>query len=218
MMYWNTVEPKLRAVLLQMMDEPLFGMFRLVGGTSLSLQLGHRMSTDIDLFTDAAYGSVDFKLIDTYLREHFEYVSPPWDNESPGMGRGYIVGATAADEDLMKIDLYYTDQFIQPVITSGNVRMATLEEIAAMKIDIVQREARKKDFWDIHEILDSCNMEQMIALHEARYPYAHDADAIYSGLTDFRNADDDLDPICLKGKHWELIKLDIVTAVESLKK
>ena len=29
--------------------------FRLVGGTSLSLQIGHRMSVDIDLFTDAVY-------------------------------------------------------------------------------------------------------------------------------------------------------------------
>ncbi len=34
-----------------------FAPFRLVGGTSLSLRYGHRMSDDIDLFTDAEYGS-----------------------------------------------------------------------------------------------------------------------------------------------------------------
>lgn len=38
--------------------------FRLVGGTALSLQLGHRMSVDIDLFTDAPYRSVDFTAIE----------------------------------------------------------------------------------------------------------------------------------------------------------
>ncbi len=48
--------------------EVLMGMqsldsFRLVGGTALSLLIGHRMSIDIDMFTDAPYGSVDFTLI-----------------------------------------------------------------------------------------------------------------------------------------------------------
>ncbi|UZJ63260.1 nucleotidyl transferase AbiEii/AbiGii toxin family protein [Sphingobacterium sp. KU25419] len=31
--------------------------------------------------------------------------------------------------------------------------MATVEEIIAMKIDVVQRTGRKKDFWDIHALL-----------------------------------------------------------------
>jgi len=42
--------------------------FRLVGGTSLSLQFQHRQSNDIDLFTDNHYGSVDFSVIDSFLR------------------------------------------------------------------------------------------------------------------------------------------------------
>ncbi|WP_316844331.1 nucleotidyl transferase AbiEii/AbiGii toxin family protein [Pedobacter psychrodurus] len=48
--------------------------FRLVGGTALSLYLGHRLSVDIDLFTDAAYGSIDFDLIEEFLRVKFPYV------------------------------------------------------------------------------------------------------------------------------------------------
>lgn len=58
-LYWNTVAPILESVLQDIINEPLFSSFRLVGGTSLSLQLGHRMSVDIDLFTDAEYGSID---------------------------------------------------------------------------------------------------------------------------------------------------------------
>ncbi len=38
---------------------------------------------------------------------------------------------------------------------------------------------------------------------------------IVKKLTDFDMADTDFDPICLKGKHWELIKLDIVESVEN---
>ena len=49
------------------MGASIFEPFRLVGGTSLSLQIGHRMSVDIDLFTDAAYGTIDFEKIETFL-------------------------------------------------------------------------------------------------------------------------------------------------------
>ncbi len=50
----------------------------------------------------------------------------------------------------------------------------------------------------------------MIALHKQRYPYTHDENQIRKNFTDFKNADDDFDPVCLKGKHWEIIKLDII--------
>ena len=68
-LYWNTVSPILKEVLLNLMNEPFFNPFRLVGGTALSLQIGHRMSVDIDMFTDAAYGSIDFDAIKSYLEK-----------------------------------------------------------------------------------------------------------------------------------------------------
>lgn len=59
-LHYDTVTPTLRKILSLLMDEPLFNPFRLVGGTNLSLRLGHRKSIDIDLFTEAQYGSLDF--------------------------------------------------------------------------------------------------------------------------------------------------------------
>ncbi|WP_341834041.1 hypothetical protein WJU16_13585 [Chitinophaga pollutisoli] len=61
-------------------------------------------------------------------------------------------------------------------------------------------------------------MEKMIQLHGERYPFGHHVNAVCEGLSNFQNADDDLTPICLKGKDWELIKLDIAIAVESFVK
>ena len=60
-LHYNTVSKTLIKCLKELMKEPLLDNFILVGGTSLSLQLGHRISIDIDLFTDSPYGSVDFK-------------------------------------------------------------------------------------------------------------------------------------------------------------
>jgi hypothetical protein len=92
--------------------------------------------------------------------------------------------------------------------------MATIEEIIAMKIDIVQRGGRKKDFWDLHEVIERYPLSKMIQLHNQRYPYSHDKQAIMDNFINFDAADDDFDPICLRGKYWELIKLDLINCIK----
>lgn len=74
MLYYNTVNEHLIGYLKTLMSSEVFNSFRLVGGTALSLQLGHRTSVDIDLFSDLEYGSIDFKIIDTFLKSEFKYV------------------------------------------------------------------------------------------------------------------------------------------------
>ena len=85
-----------------------------------------------------------------------------------------------------------------------------------MKLDIVQRKARKKDFWDLHELLHHFSLAHMIELHSMRYPHTHESELLISNLTEFNHAEDDFDPICVRGKHWELIKLDIARAAAQL--
>jgi len=72
-LHWNTVSLLLKDILLDLMHEKLFSSFRLVGGTALSLQIGHRMSVDIDLFTDSEYSSVDFAGIKKFLENKYTY-------------------------------------------------------------------------------------------------------------------------------------------------
>lgn len=71
MLHYNTVTSLLRETLDILMSEDLFSPFRLVGGTNLSLRLGHRMSDDIDFFTDAEYGSLHFKAFENFLETRF---------------------------------------------------------------------------------------------------------------------------------------------------
>ncbi len=189
------------------MEADAFKTFRLVGGTSLSLQIGHRISVDIDLFTDAAYDSIDFNAADKYLRSNFEYVDTS-DYRPVGIGTAYYIGNSK--DECIKLDIYYTDSFIRPAIEIAEIRMATIEEIIAMKVDVISRSGRKKDFWDIHELSDDFSIDEMIALHKERYPYSHNEQEIRASFINFVNADDDFEPICLSGKYWELIKLDIV--------
>ena len=209
-LYWNTVNDKLREILELIMACPLFDRFRLVGGTSLSLQLGHRISVDLDLFTEAPYGSIDFEAIDQFLREHFRYVSTI--GSAIGGGTSYLIGET--EEESVKLDLYYTNEFIQPALELDGIRLATVEEIIAMKLDVISRRGRKKDFWDVHELIDRYSVDEMVVFHQTRYPWSDDRDQILANMVNFSFADEDFDPNCLRGKHWEVIKLDIVKWTE----
>lgn len=179
--------------------------FRLVGGTALSLLIGHRISVDIDLFTDAQYGSVDFKIIYKDFKNRLKYVSPEkWVNET--MGNSCFAGNN--NSETVKLDLFYTDPFVFPIIEIESLRISSIEEIIAMKLDIIGRGGRKKDFWDIHALLDKFQFSEMLDMYEKRYPFSFSRKEIKESVKIFENADQDPDPNCLLGKHWQLIKLD----------
>ncbi len=206
-LHYNTVSPLLRDVLSQLMAQPEFTPFCLVGGTSLSLQLGHRISIDIDLFTDAPYGSLDFHAIQSKLRSMFPYCQGDC-GDIVGMGASYIIGNSAFDS--IKLDLFYTDPFIRPIKAIDNIRIASIEDIIAMKLDVIGRKGRKKDFWDLHELHDKYAIADMLTLYAERYPYNHTREELLLGLTNFSLADTDPEPNCLRSKAWPLIKLDFM--------
>lgn len=210
-LYWNTIKPLLKDILGEIIVEDIFTPFRLVGGTSLSLQIGHRMSVDIDLFTDNEYGSIDYVAIKDFLENKYSYCSSRnLDNVS--FGTYFEVGNSK--DDFVKIDLYYTDEFIENPIILENIRMATANEIIAMKLDVILRGGRKKDFWDLHYYLDKMSLDEMISLFKKRYPYNDDFTKIKKQLVNFDLADTDFEPICLLGKSWEIIKLDFYEYID----
>ncbi|XCF04798.1 nucleotidyl transferase AbiEii/AbiGii toxin family protein [Tamlana crocina] len=206
MLHYNTVNDLLKDSLILLMSAKELESFRLVGGTALSLQIGHRESIDIDLFSDLPYGSIDFDTIQRFLESNFAFVDH-LENIPVALGKSYFIGTDA--ENTIKLDVFYTDPFIQDPLIEDGIRMATLEEISAMKLDVIQRGGRKKDFWDLHELFNSYSLKNMLALHEQRYPHTHDRYLILKNFVEFKPADDDFDPICFLGKHWEFIKDDI---------
>ena len=86
------------------MDEPIFNPFRLVGGTNLSLRLGHRKSVDIDLFSDSEYGSLDFGKFENFLKSNFPYYDNRDHTSVVGFGRSYYIGPSM--KDCIKLDVH----------------------------------------------------------------------------------------------------------------
>ena len=204
-LYLNTVSDHLWNALNKLMADTAFDTFRLVGGTSLSLQLGHRESIDIDLFTDAPYGSIDFEMLQEVILGLFPYVDKTFKG-AVGMGTSFFVGET--EKNSIKLDLFYTDPFVYPLLKEKGIRFSCVNEISAMKLEVVGQGGRKKDFWDLHEILESRSLESLIDSYMKRYPYGYSKEDMLKKLLDFSVAENDFTPNCFKNKEWELIKLD----------
>lgn len=204
--YRETVSDLLWEQLVLLMGIKDLGSFRLVGGTSLSLLLGHRMSVDIDMFTDVEYEGIDFPHIYRILKKELPYVSKEkWVNKT--MGNSCFIGRDK--EQIVKLDMFYTDPFVYPLISYEGTRISSLEEIASMKLEVISRGGRKKDFWDVHALLEQFTLEELLGFYQKRYPFSSTKEEVVLQLVNFEKADHDMDPLCLKGKHWELIKLDL---------
>jgi hypothetical protein len=209
-LYWEVTPEILRKVLNKLMLFKELCSFRLVGGTSLNLQLGHRISDDIDMFTDMEYGQADFKCINALLEKNFTYVGKGTvDDFNLGLMR--LVGDSP--EDCVKVDFFYTDLFIRPEVEIEGVRLAHIEDILASKLKIIAGGGRKKDFWDLSELFEHYQIDTALDIFKEKFPWSDPADVL-KGLTNFTRADDMEDPKCVKGKVWELIKLDMEEMVD----
>lgn len=124
----ETVSPRLIRCLKTIMQSDIFKDFNLVGGTCLSLQLGHRRSIDIDLFTAIDYGSMNTTAMKVFLQENFPYSENLDSLDQPALGYSVRIGESPAD--CIKADFFYTENFIFPVKQTDGIRLADIREIA----------------------------------------------------------------------------------------
>ena len=215
-LHYNTVSKPLLECLQKLMANASFNDFVLVGGTALSLQLGHRMSVDIDLFTAIDYGSMNLEDIKYALCDTFPYTDCLDNLNGRNLGYSVYIGNTKAES--IKLDMYYTENFIAPVEQQDGLRLASVQDIAAMKMQAIVNSKRKKDFWDIHELLEHFTLEELIQFGLQRNPYTLTEDDILDSLCHSVELTQDNIIECLKGKYWELIIEDLRTEADRYKK
>lgn len=162
--------------------------FYLVGGTSLALQIGHRNSIDIDLFTNVTFETSE--LIEL-LRESFK-VEVAYQKSTNNLFT-FI--------DNIKTDFIRHDYTLikQPQIEEG-ITLLGLEDIAAMKVNaIINSGKRLKDFVDIYFLLEHFSLNEIISFFETKYPHMNPLIALKS-LSYFNDIDPEMDPPKMKVK------------------
>ena len=215
-LYYNTISPTLMNALTKLMREKAFDDFRLVGGTALALQLGHRLSVDIDLFTDMGYGSMNRQEIATSLQRAFPHIEGLEKLQSDAPGYTFYCGENVSD--IVKLDLFYTDPFLYPAIIDGDLRFANTRDIAAMKILAFSNTSRGKDYWDIHELMKHFSLYEMLHFATERFPYSVDINAVVHKLANVPMEINDPSIISLKDDYWEFVVEDIRAEAQKLLK
>lgn len=200
MLHYETVSPHLLSVLKRIQQLPEISTFRLVGGTSLSLQIGHRISVDIDLFTDKFF---DIAGLQETLNGTFDSFEVVWANKN---------GFVSMIEDI-KVDFFdWHIPFIKDAITADGICLADKEDIAAMKLEAITTRKEKKDFIDIAFLLELYNLTDLLSAHKTKYPYMSTKFVIESLLAvDF--ADNTELPKMTIPYNWENTKSLIVKTV-----
>ena len=217
MLNYNTVTPFLKEVLATLMQAPQLEIFQLTGDTSISLQQGHRLAMGIELAVDREnFHLVDWPSIDKYFNKTFPYVeacAQPRDWHYSD--RSVFLGDS--QNKRVKVDLFRTERFITEGETIDGIRFASLEDLAAMKLNAVNYGGRMRDFWDLHELWGTnFSAEGLVFAHRKHYDPGADCNRLIQQLTNFELADRDLPPVCLRGKHWELIKSEFMDVFHDL--
>jgi predicted nucleotidyltransferase component of viral defense system len=199
------------------MASKAFDDLYLVGGTALALQRGHRISIDIDMFTNALYGEMKTDEIKSALVEMFPYVDRLERLDETLMVYSLFVGNSS--DDCVKLDICYDESPIFPLVHVEGIRMVSEKDIAAMKLNaIAQDKQRKKDFWDIHDLLETYSIEEMASFALKRFPWSLTLDNIIDGFKRLPLLNDYSEIRCLKGKYWEFVVEDLMEQIPLLEK
>jgi hypothetical protein len=163
-----------------------------VGGTSLALQCGHRLSIDLDFFSTDLIDYEDF-----YLN-----LKPLGKVEMVSRSK-YINCFYINDIKVDFVSLPY--KWLENPIIEDSIRLAGLKDIAAMKLSAITNRGSKKDFIDIALLIDRLGLSEMISLYHEKYPDGS-AMMVMRSLVYFEDAEHQSDPIMLMPYNWNNVK------------
>lgn len=196
MLQTNAVRPELLELLSGLMQEEKFTHFVLVGGTSLALQLGHRISVDIDLFGNEEIEEVTFI------------------HQLKKMGRVNVLKKSKniliTSINGIKVDFVnYPYHWLEKPSIVDSIRLASTKDIAAMKLNAIAGRGSKKDFIDLYYLLTYFSLDQLISFYIEKYPDGSEF-MVRKSLTYFDDAEYEETPILLDNINWQTIKSSLL--------
>ena len=195
MLQYRTIAPDTLELLKKLSTEKMFSELRLVGGTALALQYGHRSSIDLDFFGKV---EADSDSITEMLKTHGEL-------------RIYKVSKNINIYSVngIKVDIVnYSYPWIDEPIVEEGLILASPKDIAAMKINAIEGRGTKKDFIDVNELLKHFTLQQILDFHSEKYPDASVLRSIMS-LSYFEDAEEQPMPKMFTSDTWDRIKDNI---------
>lgn len=193
-MYTNTILENTHKLLTLFGKESLPSNTYLAGGTAIALQLGHRKSIDLDFFTKNEFNEDQWvqKLEKEYNLKLF---SKDWQT---------IIGNIY---DVKFSLFYYKYPLINNLIDFENIKLASLEDLSAMKLDTVISRGTKRDLVDIYFLAQRFGLESLYKFYDQKFGNYEDRELmIKKALVYFDDAENDVDPNMLVDFNWDETK------------
>ena len=199
MLHLSTLDTTTLELLRKLQSIPALSKTRLVGDTALALQIGHRKSIDLDFF-----GKIEVEKDELVIAlEQIGALTVL--KESPRI-HIYLLNN-------VKIDIVdYQYSWVDDVVVKQGIRMASLKDIAAMKVTAIIGRGTKKGFVDIAFLLRYFSMNDILDFYSQKYPDGSIFMAMKS-LAYFDDAEEDIMPYMLTDITWENIKQQILSNI-----
>lgn len=199
MLHLQTVAPDTLELLKELsLKSELQGM-RLVGGTALALQYGHRQSVDLDFFGTPAVSQGEIITMLGTMGDMRVY------NRTSKILQAVLRG--------VKVDVvdYTPYSWIDDPVRDNGLTLASPKDIAAMKINAVEGRGTRKDFVDVYALLQHYPLSELLSFYSRKYPNFSIFRALLS-LTYFDDAEHQAMPVMFDPTPWEEMKLHIIEA------
>jgi hypothetical protein len=196
-LYWNTVTPVMQTIMRIFSKDPLSEEFYLAGGTALALQLGHRLSVDLDFFSQT---QSDIPALAEPLRHAFKDYSPTLADSSWG-NLVYLA-------ENVRVGFYgYGYELVRPLLEVEGFALASMEDIGLMKMDALLARASRKDFHDLYAICQRIPLRELFELAPSKYPSVRDFEAqVTRHMVYFDRAEQEKSVPLIEKVDWETVK------------
>ncbi|MDR0312175.1 MAG: nucleotidyl transferase AbiEii/AbiGii toxin family protein [Treponema sp.] len=141
----------------ELQSNSLFKDHNLVGGTALTLQLGHRTSTDIDLFTTKTQNATELA---DYFNKNYKNINVQIATDN----------FTRVFVNNIKVEMVqYEEKILEEPKNEEGIRLLGINEIAAMKLNTIMHRSQPRDFIDLAYLLKELSLQKMFGLYEERH-------------------------------------------------
>lgn len=205
MLSYQTVQPDTLELMKTLASQHEMQGMRLVGGTSLALQYGHRQSVDLDFFGKLNVSQDE--IFDMLSRLNYDYKV---------LNQTKLILQLVVNK--IKVDIIdYSYAWIdEPVIDNGIV-LASPKDVAALKINAIEGRGSKKDFIDVYLLLQHFSLDEILGFYAAKYPN-HSMLMALKSLIYFEDAEPQIMPKMFIKTTWDEMKIAIVKAVNDYQK
>jgi hypothetical protein len=181
--------------------------FHLAGGTALAIYFGHRVSEDLDWVTPSQLGDA-MVLAQSLRNEKLDFVT---EQIAPGTLHGSISGVRVTFLEFQYPLLKAPTQWKEI-----GCALASLEDLACMKLSAVAQRGARKDFCDIYALgTKKFSLKEMIDLYREKFGVQDTSPVLY-GLTYFDDAESERMPKMLWDVKWAEIKKAVQNWVKAL--